>query len=425
MTFFSSSTRLSLSAATRWMAGLSQTIAGVGGLCLFLILFLWVDVADAIALPPTATTTTPLSATGVAPETTLDMELSSLTAPDLESAGLISFLPPGNAIKDAKALLRYALPIDNKPIRKLQKEIEDISDLLRVAGARPMGSIKRNVKKATLELRRPQRILSSVPGDRQPVAEALLSTIETGLADLRTYADAADRDAIVAKRGDVLKAVGDLEALMVSGFPFEIPAEYDHLPRLLGRATVEMETDYGTMTITVDGYSAPLTAGNFIDLVQRGFYDGLDFTRVEDFYVVQAGDPPGPAAGFIDPDTNEERTIPLEVLVKGDQEPIYGFTMEQMGVTLNDPVLPFSAFGTLAMARPDRDPNGGSSQFFFLKFQSELTPAGINLLDGEYAVFGYVTDNKQILDKFQVGDTINTMRVVDGAENLVQPTVES
>ncbi|MFN9956163.1 MAG: peptidylprolyl isomerase, partial [bacterium] len=36
-----------------------------------------------------------------------------------------------------------------------------------------------------------------------------------------------------------------------------------------------------------DGYNAPLTAGAFVDLVRRGFYDGLPFNRAEDFYVLQ------------------------------------------------------------------------------------------------------------------------------------------
>jgi len=52
-----------------------------------------------------------------------------------------------------------------------------------------------------------------------------------------------------------------------------------------------VETDRGKITLVADGYSAPVTAGNCVDLVQRGFYDGLEFTRVEEFYVVQAGDP--------------------------------------------------------------------------------------------------------------------------------------
>ncbi len=49
--------------------------------------------------------------------------------------------------------------------------------------------------------------------------------------------------------------------------------------------------------------------------------------------------------------------------------------------------MPFSAYGTVAMARPEAENDGGSSQFFFFLFQPELTPAGLNLLDGRYTVF--------------------------------------
>jgi len=45
------------------------------------------------------------------------------------------------------------------------------------------------------------------------------------------------------------------------------------------------------------------------------------------------------------------------------------------------------------MARPESDPNGGSSQFSFL-FEPELSPAGRNLLDGRYSVFGYLTGQR-------------------------------
>ena len=349
-----------------------------------------------------------------------DVEQSMLShrLAELDTAGLISYLPPGNAITDGQALLRYSLPIDNKPIRKVQGKVEEISSLLRVQGTRPLASVKRNLSLAEKILSKPEKILEAVPAENQAAATAFLGQVEEGIADLLGYAEEGDRNAIYPKRLDVLDAIGHVEELMVKKFPFEIPEEYDALPRLLGRATVEMDTDYGKTTIVLDGYSAPLTAGNFLDLVQRGFYDGLEFNRVEDFYVVQAGDPDGPETGFIDPDTGKERTVPLEVLVQGDEDPLYGFTMEQMGITLDDPVLPFSAFGTLAMARPDRDVNGGSSQFFFLKFQTEMTPAGINMLDGEYAVFGYAIENKEIIDEFKVGDRIKSIRVIDGAENL-------
>ena len=164
-----------------------------------------------------------------------------------------------------------------------------------------------------------------------------------------------------------------------------------------------------------------MTAGNFVDLVYRGFYDGLEFIRAEDNYVLQTGDPAGPAEGFIDPNTKEYRAIPLEILVKGDEQPIYGATLESLGRYLDEPVLPFSAFGTLGMARPNNDPDGGSSQFFFFLFEPELTPAGLNLLDGRYSVFGYVVENKEVLEQLGQGDRIERARVVSGLENLVRP----
>ena len=47
-----------------------------------------------------------------------------------------------------------------------------------------------------------------------------------------------------------------------------------------------------------------------------------------DGFVVQTGDPEGPAEGFMDPSTGEVRTIPLELMVEGDKEPVYHDTLE-------------------------------------------------------------------------------------------------
>ena len=49
---------------------------------------------------------------------------------------------------------------------------------------------------------------------------------------------------------------------------------------LQGVATVTMQTSRGMFTIEVDGDAAPLTSGNFVDLVRRGTYDGTMFHRV-------------------------------------------------------------------------------------------------------------------------------------------------
>jgi peptidyl-prolyl cis-trans isomerase B (cyclophilin B) len=49
----------------------------------------------------------------------------------------------------------------------------------------------------------------------------------------------------------------------------------NYIPRLEGTATVEMTVNGSPITIEVDGNNAPITAGNFVDLVDRGFYNGL------------------------------------------------------------------------------------------------------------------------------------------------------
>lgn len=329
-------------------------------------------------------------------------------------------LPPGNAITDGKALLRYSLPIDNKPVREIQRSLETISAGLK--GRRRITGVNRNLDAIDRVLNRKQaELLASVPAPRKPEAETLIAQLKAGVETLRSDVEANDKDTVWQKRAQLLDVVGELEELMVAKFPYEVPAEYSTLPQLKGRATVEMETTKGALTAVLDGYNAPVTAGNFADLVNRGFYDGLAFTRVEDYYVAQVGDPPGKEDGFIDPETGKYRAVPLEIKVEGDSKPTYGITLEDAGRYLEQPILPFSAFGALALARPSENVNGGSSQFFFFLFEPELTPAGLNLLDGRYAVFGYVTAHKEVLEKIKEGDKIVSAKVVDGLENLVEP----
>lgn len=331
----------------------------------------------------------------------------------------VAYLPPGNAITDGRSLLRYSLPIDNDEIRQVQETLEGISEGLR---AKRWGPVTKDIKKVDRLLsRKRDRILASVPEERRTEAESSLDALQAGLEQLQAAADNQDKDAVRQQRRLSLEKVTQIEKLMVTGFPFEVPAEYSSLPQLKGRATVEFQTNRGSMLAVVDGYSAPVTAGNFVDLVRRGFYNGLEFIRAEDNYVLQTGDPPGDDEGFIDPTTGEYRAIPLEILVKGESTPVYGNTLEALGRYLDEPVLPFSAFGTLGMARPNSEPNGGSSQFFFFLFEPELTPAGLNLLDGRYSVFGYVVENQELLEKLGQGDRIEKARVVSGLDNLVLP----
>ncbi len=337
----------------------------------------------------------------------------------VQASPLIAGLPPGNAITDGGALLRYSLPIDNKEIRQVQDELEGISNRLR---SKRWGPIKKDASKAERILERKRdAILASIPEERKAQAELLLDNLSTGIEPLKEAADNKDKEGVWTERKRLLNQVGEIEELMVDGYPFEVPAEYDNLPQLKGRATVEFTTDKGNITVVADGFSAPVTAGNFIDLVNKGFYDGLPFIRAEDFYVLQTGDPEGKDEGYIDPKTKEYRAIPMEILVKDDEQPIYGSTLEELGRFMDTPVLPFNSYGSLALARPANDNNGGSSQFFFFLFEAELTPAGRNLLDGRYAVFGYTIEGKDVLRNLSAGDQIISAKVVEGLDNLVEP----
>ncbi|MFN3925900.1 MAG: peptidylprolyl isomerase [Pseudanabaenaceae cyanobacterium] len=329
-------------------------------------------------------------------------------------------LPKDTAIKDANIILRNALPMDNPVLRDIQHSLEGMP---KQANLKRWGAIRKETEKILAELdEHTKEILAEIPAERRPQAEANLGKLRSTLTPIIDAANRKDRGAIKPLSEQALEYVGWLEAALVKEFPFTIPPEYAHLPQLKGRAIVEMVTDKGTIQITLDGYSAPLNAGAFADLVQQGFYDGLTFNRADENFYVQAGDPAGEADGYIDPNTGKVRTVPMEIRVPKQVQPIYGHTLDEVGMTYVLPVLPFSVYGTVAMAHPQNDNNGGSSQFFIYLFESDLTPAGLNLMDGNYSVFGYVTAGQDVLYKLRLNDRILSAKIICGAENLVNAT---
>jgi len=332
---------------------------------------------------------------------------------------LISSLAQGNAVTDPKALLRYALPIDNPTIRQIQKDLEDISR--HIKGKR-WSFISSDVKKSNVSLKLyADKILKSIPSELNTQAQGLLSQLDENINNLNEAVKEKDKDKTIAKQQEALNNITSLEELMVVGFPFEVPDEYKNLPQLKGRAVVALETTQGNLKIVIDGYNAPVNAGNFVDLVKRGFYDGLPFTRAEEFFVVQAGDPVGDKTGFVDGASGQYRTVPLEIFVRGEKTPIYGQTLEEAGYYLPELALPFNAYGAIATARPETQVNGGSSQFFLYRFDTELTPPGFNLMDGRYSVFGYLIEGKDVLDKITTSDKIISAKLISGQDNLVEP----
>jgi peptidylprolyl isomerase len=327
-------------------------------------------------------------------------------------------LPQGDAITDPRTLLRRALPIQDSRIWEIDEAITKIEADLKYNRWSAVRGDVRQVERLLDRYTDP--LLAELPPEQAAAASEEIAALRQ---ELQTINQATERkpkakEEARAAYDRLVDELGSLESKWVGAFPYEIPQEYADRPQLLGRAEVELNTTAGRMVITLDGYSAPITAGNFADLVQRGFYDGLTFDRVEKFFLVQAGDPPGPADGYVDPATGKVRTIPLEIRAKGELMPRYGQTFEQLGLWDVEPALPFSAEGTVAMARYLEDPNSASSQFFIFMAEPDLTPAGLNLMDGRYAVFGYVTEGTEVLRKIKLGDRILSARIISGKENL-------
>ncbi len=129
-----------------------------------------------------------------------------------------------------------------------------------------------------------------------------------------------------------------------------------------GKNIVNMVTTMGTIKIKLFTKEAPITTQNFIDLVNKGFYNGIIFHRVIDGFMIQGGDPNGTGTGG-------------------------------SGTTIKDefgPGLKHSKAGILSMA--NRGPNTGTSQFF-------ITLAPTPHLDGKHAIFGEVIGGMDVVNK--------------------------
>jgi len=199
----------------------------------------------------------------------------------------------------------------------------------------------------------------------------------------------------------------------------EIPAQYANLPRLQGKAIVELETTRGRIRIVVDGDRAPLNAGNFVDLVQKGVYTNIAFTRVEKGYLAQVSDPQGGNdGGYIDPATGKIRRVPIEIIPEGRDQPVYGKTLRQAGIPETTFPVMRHIPGAVGLAHTEKDANSGSTQFYITFANNELVNPRGNFLDGRYAVFGYVVEGMNRVDKLELGDRILSAKVIYGAENL-------
>ena len=150
-----------------------------------------------------------------------------------------------------------------------------------------------------------------------------------------------------------------------------------------------METNKGAIRLDLYPQEAPMTVANFVNLAQRGFYDGLSFHRVIADFMIQGGCPSGNGMGG----------------------PGYRFTDEFL------PELRHDSAGKLSMANAGPGTNG--SQFF-------ITHVPTPHLDDAHTIFGEVKsqEDQEIVDQIEQGDEIQTIKIVGDYDELLS-SVES
>ena len=148
--------------------------------------------------------------------------------------------------------------------------------------------------------------------------------------------------------------------------------------------SAQMETSKGTININFFPDKAPLTVANFVNLAQRGYYDGLNFHRVIDSFMIQGGCPLGTGTGG----------------------PGYKFEDEF------DASLRHNAPGKLSMANAGPRTNG--SQFF-------ITHVPTPHLDNAHAIFGEVASSadQDIVNAIAKGDKIVKITISGDSEALL------
>ncbi|AKP49705.1 peptidylprolyl isomerase [Cyclobacterium amurskyense] len=135
--------------------------------------------------------------------------------------------------------------------------------------------------------------------------------------------------------------------------------------------TGEIHTDKGIMKVDFYDQDAPKAVANFIDLANKGFYDGLSFHRVIPNFMIQGGCPKGNGTG------GPGYTIDCEL----------------------DGELQYHDKGVLSMAHAGR--NTGGSQFFICHNRDNTQH-----LDRNHTCFGKVTEGLEIIDQIKQGDKI-------------------
>ncbi len=164
-----------------------------------------------------------------------------------------------------------------------------------------------------------------------------------------------------------------------------------------GNEVAVIETNKGAIRVQLAGKDAPIHVGNFVELAQKGFYNGLKFHRHEPGFVIQGGCP-------------NTREMTAEQVASGGGYPPPGTGNPGYSIKGEWTVNPNNEHknGTLAMAR-SQAPDSAGSQFYFC-----LGPQPF--LDGNYTVFGDPIDQESIdvIHSLRKGDEILSIAIENG-----------
>eukprot|EP00879_Flechtneria_rotunda_P020654 GHRR01021733.1.p1 GENE.GHRR01021733.1~~GHRR01021733.1.p1 ORF type:complete len:353 (+),score=128.68 GHRR01021733.1:879-1937(+) len=320
-----------------------------------------------------------------------------------------------------------SIPAFNRELEAIQRNLENIAFLLRIPQRKPWGNMASDVAVSLAAFDNQQQLLAGVPQQELPAAEQLLSDLYAKLKQLELAVKTQQPDFAGVRVADALKGVADLELLEAPGLAFSLPKEYSDRPYLAGRAIVELQLEKadgslafvdvvngglsktGKVTITVDGYSAPVSAGNFIVNVLDGLYNNKE-VQASYASVITSGDQRTP-----------RQPIPLENLPAGTFDPLYRLPLDVQNGEL--PVLPLSIAGAVSMTHlPDTESFVSGDEWFVYKFSKQQAGlSGLAFDEGTFGVFGYVTGGMDVIEQLQTGDMIVSAKVVAGLEHLVMP----
>ncbi|WZZ62088.1 hypothetical protein YC2023_062195 [Brassica napus] len=358
------------------------------------------------------------------------LPLFGLDSAYISPAEAVLYSPDTKVPRSGELALRRAIPA-NPNMKTIQASLEDISYLLRIPQRKPYGTMESNVKKALkVAIDDKDSILASIPADLRDKGSELYASLVDGKGGLQALIESIryqDPDKVSIRLASSLDTVAEMELLQASGLSFLLPQQYLNYPRLAGRGTVEITIEKAddstfqaesggdqrksaTIQVVIDGYSAPLTAGNFAKLVTSGAYDGAKLNTVNQAVITEDG------SGKV-----ESVSVPLEVMPSGQFEPLYRTPLSVQDGEL--PVLPLSVYGAVAMAHSENSEEYSSPyQFFFYLYDKRNSGlGGLSFDEGQFSVFGYTTAGRDILGQIKTGDIIKSAKLIEGQDRLILP----